>query len=73
MCVLQGSPTRYPTLLADILRVLTPGGLLVIRGVLRRGEHGPLLARLLATVAESDELDATVLHEHHGVLLATRR
>jgi predicted O-methyltransferase YrrM len=73
MCVLQGSPTRYPTLLTDILRVLAPGGLLVIRGVLRRGDHGPLLARLLGTIAESDELDATVLQDHDGVLLATRR
>jgi predicted O-methyltransferase YrrM len=73
MCLLQGNPTRYPTLLTDVLRVLAPGGLLVVRGVLRRGEHGPALARFLGTVAESDELAATVLAEHDGILLATRR
>jgi predicted O-methyltransferase YrrM len=73
MCVLQGSPRRYQALLADVLRVLAPGGLLVVRGVLRRGEHGPTLARFLGSVAESEELSATVLEEHDGVLLATRR
>jgi predicted O-methyltransferase YrrM len=73
MCLLQGNPTRYPALLTDVLRVLAPGGLLVVRGVLRRGEHGSVLARFLGTVAESDQLAATVLAEHDGILLATRR
>jgi len=73
MCILQGSPRSYAALLDDILRVLAPGGLLVVRGVLRRGEHGPALARLLGIVAESEQLAATVLHEHDGLLLATRR
>jgi predicted O-methyltransferase YrrM len=73
MCVLQGSPTRFRALLGDVLRVLAPGGLLVVRGVLRRGEHGPALARFLGAVAESSELTATVLAEHDGILLATRR
>ena len=73
MCVLQCSPTRYLPLLDDVLRVLAPGGLLVVRGVLRRGEHGQALARLLGAVAEHEGIDATVLHEHEGVLLATRR
>jgi predicted O-methyltransferase YrrM len=73
MCVLQGDPRRALSLLPDVLRVLAPGGLLVVRGVLRRGEHGTVLARLLGTVADDPELDATVLHEHDGVLLVTRR
>jgi predicted O-methyltransferase YrrM len=73
MCVLQGNPQRYAVLLADVLRVLAPGGLLVVRRVLRRGEHGPALARFLGSVAESDQLTATVLEEHGGLLLATRR
>jgi len=72
MCVLQGDPRRYATLLDDILRVLVPGGLLVVRGVLRRGEHGAALARFLGSVADSDRLTATVLTEHGGMLLATR-
>jgi predicted O-methyltransferase YrrM len=73
MCVLQGSPSRYALLLDDVLRVLAPGGLLVVRGVLRRGDHGSALARFLGTVAESDQLSATVLEVHGGILLATRR
>jgi predicted O-methyltransferase YrrM len=72
MCVLQGSPTRYLALLPELLRVLAPGGVLVARGVLRRGEHGTALARFLATVAEADELHATVLEVHDGILLVTR-
>jgi len=73
MCVLQTNPSRHPALLGDVLRVLAPGGLLVVRGVLRRGEHGSALARLLGTVAEHEGLDATVLQEHDGVMLVTRR
>jgi predicted O-methyltransferase YrrM len=73
MCVLQADPRRALALLPDVVRLLAEGGLLVVRGVLRRGEHGAVLARLLATVAEDPELDATVLHEHEGMLLVTRR
>jgi predicted O-methyltransferase YrrM len=73
MCILQGSPQSFSALLADVLRILSPGGLLVVRGVLRRGEHGTTLARFLGAVAESEQLRATVLSEHEGVLLATRR
>jgi len=72
MCVMQGNPQSYAGLLGDVLRILSPGGLLVVRGVLRRGEHGQALARFLGAVAESDQLSATVLSEHDGVLLATR-
>ena len=73
MCVMQGSPARTAALLDEVLRVLAPGGLLVVRGVLRRGEHGAALARLLARVADDAQLDATVLQEHDGLLLVTRR
>ena len=73
MCILQGDPRRALALLPDVLRVLAAGGLLVVRGVLRRGEHGTVLARLLGTVADDQGLDAIVLHEHDGVLLVTRR
>ena len=73
MCVLQGDPRRSLALLEDVLRVLTPRGLLVVRGVLRRGEHGMALARLLGQVADDERLRATVLQEHEGMLLVTRR
>ncbi len=73
MCLLQGAPGRFEPLLADAIRLLAPGGLLVVRGVLRRGESGAALARLLGAVSSAPELDATVLPEHDGILLATRR
>lgn len=73
MCVMQGPPARTAALLDEVLRVLVPGGLVVVRGVLRRGEHGPALARLLGRVADDERLDATVLQEHDGLLLITRR
>ena len=72
MCIMQGNPQTYAALMPDVLRILSPGGLLVVRGVLRRGEHGLALARFLGAVAESDQLSATVLSEHDGILLATR-
>jgi predicted O-methyltransferase YrrM len=73
MCIMQGSALSYAALIPDVLRILSPGGLFVVRGVLRRGEHGQALARFLGAVADSEELSATVLSEHEGVLLATRR
>jgi predicted O-methyltransferase YrrM len=73
MCLLQGAPTRYEGLLIDAIRLLAPGGLLVVRGVLRRGESGAALARFLDLVSSTEELDTTVLPEHGGMLLATRR
>jgi len=72
MCVLQGDPRRHLAVLEDLLRVLTSGGLLVVRRVLRRGEHGAALARLLDRIADDPRLHATVLQEHDGMLLATR-
>jgi predicted O-methyltransferase YrrM len=73
MCLLQGAPGRYASMLPDALRLLAPGGLLVVRGVLRRGEMGTNLARFLELVRTTPELDAVVLPEHSGMLLATRR
>jgi len=71
MALLQCSPTRYAALLPDLLRVLAPGGLLLVRGVLRRGTHGTTLARFLDLVSTTESLRTTVLDQHDGVLLAT--
>ena len=73
LCLLQTPPGQHLGLLPDALRLLAPGGTLVARGVLRRGEHGASVARFLDAVASEPRLRATVLHEHDGVLLATRR
>ena len=72
LCLLQGPPGRYAGLLPDALRLLAPGGTLLARGVLRRGEHGTAVARLLGAVADDARLAATVLTLHEGLLLATR-
>lgn len=73
LCLLQVAPTLTPSLLDDALRLLAPGGTLVVRRVLRRGEHGAAVARLLDRVAGDPRLRAVVLQEHEGMLLATRR
>ncbi len=73
MCLLQVPPGQHLALLPDAVRLLAPGGTLVARGVLRRGEHGAVVARFLDTVANDARLRSTVLHEHGGVLLATLR
>ncbi len=73
LCLLQSHPGQHLGLLPDALRLLAPGGTLVARGVLRRGEHGTTVARFLDTVASDPRLRATVLQEHGGLLLATLR
>lgn len=73
LCLLQVPPGQHLALLPDALRLLAPGGTLVARGVLRRGEHGTAVARFLDAVATDARLRATVLHDHGGVLLATLR
>jgi predicted O-methyltransferase YrrM len=73
LCLLQVPPARLPTLLDDALRLLAPGGTLVVRRVLRRSEHGTAVARFLDRVAGEPALTATVIPDHEGVLLATRR
>ena len=73
LCLLQVPVAHHGALLPDAVRLLAPGGTLVARGVLRRGEHGAAAARFLGDVAADERLRATVLHEHGGVLLATLR
>jgi len=73
LCLLQVPPGQHLGLLPDALRLLAPGGTLVARGVLRRGEHGAAAARFLAALAGDERLRATVLQQHDGVLLATLR
>lgn len=71
LCLLQIQAGQLLPLLPDVLRILAPGGTLVARGVLRRGEQGAAAARFIGAVAADERLRATVLREHDGVLLAT--
>jgi len=72
LCLLQCPPEWYAALLPEVLRILAPGGLLIARRILSRGEHGRAIARLLAEIAEDESLHATVLEEHDGLLLVKR-
>ena len=73
LVVLQSRPAFSPQLLGHAERLLRPGGMLVVRGALRGGEHAETLAAALAALAEDGAFDATVLGVDGGLLLATRR
>lgn len=73
LVVLQSRPALSPQLLGHAERLLRPGGMLVVRGALRGGEHAETLAAALAALAEDGAFDATVLGVDGGLLLATRR
>lgn len=73
LVLLQARPALTPELLAHAERLLRPGGMLLVRGALRGGEHADPLAAALAALAEDGAFDATVLGVDGGLLLATRR
>lgn len=73
LMLVQGRPADYPEHLEHARRLLRPGGVLVARDVLRRGEAGDALARFLQQLAEDlDGFATTVLPLDDGVALATR-
>lgn len=71
VAVLQGRPTTSSDL-AHARRLLRPGGVLLCRGLLRPGEHGEELARVVDTLANDPGLAVTVLPIDDGLALATR-
>lgn len=73
LVLLQSRPALSLDLLEHAARLLRPGGLLLVRGALRGGEHAEVLAAALAALAEDGTFDATVLGVDGGLLLATRR
>ena len=73
LVLLQSRPALSPELLAHAERLLRGGGMLLVRGALRGGEHAETLAAALAALAEDGAFDATVLGVAGGLLLATRR
>jgi predicted O-methyltransferase YrrM len=73
LVLLQARPADYPEHLEHARRLLRPGGVLVARDVLRRGEAGEALARFLQRLSEDVEgFTTTVLPLDDGVALATR-
>ena len=74
LCVVQTNGLEYPRYLEHALRLLRPGGVLVVRGV-SAGEGGDGRGRrvLANDVADAPDLIATVLDIDGGLLLATVR
>jgi predicted O-methyltransferase YrrM len=73
LCLLQDGHADDPGLLEHALRLLRPGGMLVVRrlAALASGAHADGPATLLAELARDGRLVATVLPLDGGVLLAT--
>jgi predicted O-methyltransferase YrrM len=74
LMLLQSRPAEYPEHLEHARRLLRPGGILIARDVLRRGEAGGALATFLQRLAEDiASFTTTVLPLDDGIALATRR
>ncbi|MDQ0992897.1 putative O-methyltransferase YrrM [Streptomyces sp. V3I7] len=78
----DGDRLEYPDYLAESLRLLRPGGLVVFEGVFTNGrtvDSGPQptevlrVRELLRTVRESDELMPSLLPVGDGLLCAVKR
>lgn len=73
LVLLQDGAGEYPDQLTHARRLLRPGGLLIARRVLRRGEDADALARFVDVLAEDHEgFRTTVLDVDEGLVLATR-
>ncbi len=72
LMVLQSAPLDAAEL-EHAHRLLRAGGMLVVRGVLRPGEHAEAEARLLTSLVEDERFDEMVLPIDDGVVVATRR
>jgi len=72
LVVLQSRPAVSPVLLDHARRLLRPGGMLVIRGVLRGGDEADDVAASLQVLSEDEAFTATLLPIDRGLLLATR-
>ena len=73
LVLLQGAAADYPEQLDHARRLLRPGGVLIARRVLRRGEAPEALARFVDALADDHEgFASTLLDLDDGLVLATR-
>ena len=72
LALLQTAGAATPELLDHARRLLRVGGVLLVRGALRPGDHADALARFLHNLAEDATFAATVLPLDQGLVLATR-
>jgi predicted O-methyltransferase YrrM len=70
--LLQAGAGKLAGELADAVRLLRPGGVLIARGVLRGGAHAKANAGFVNSVAEHRFLTVSVLPVDDGVVLATK-
>ncbi len=72
LALLQTVPAATPDLLDHARRLLRIGGVLLVRGALRPGEHADTLARFLQALTDDPAFSSTVLPVDDGLVLATR-
>lgn len=72
LVVLQASPATFAEDLVHARRLLRPGGMLIVRGVLRGGVNAESNARFLHELVEDPWLHCAVLPFDDGIALATR-
>ncbi|MEX2533259.1 MAG: class I SAM-dependent methyltransferase [Nitriliruptoraceae bacterium] len=70
--LLQTGAAKLAGELADAVRMLRPGGLLIARGVLRGGAHAKANAQFVNTLAEHRSMTVAVLPLDDGVVVATK-
>lgn len=72
LALVQGELDDLDALLAHALRLLRPGGMLLIRGMLEASEDQEVAEQRLASVIRHELLLATALPMDRGVVLAVR-
>lgn len=70
--LLQTGAAKLAGELADAVRMLRPGGLLIARGVLRGGAHAKANAQFVNTLAEHRFMTVAMLPLDDGVVVATK-
>lgn len=71
LMLIQSAPTGFVEQLEHAKRLLRPGGTLIVRDVLRGGEHAEVLAQFLDQLATDERFVSTVLPIADGLLIAT--